>query len=63
LKSRELLLFSGHVVHKEETNPLRYLMGKPLEKGSFGRLTRRWKDLRQMGFQDGKWMELAQDHI
>jgi hypothetical protein len=46
-------------------NAYRILMWKPLEKQPFGRPRRRWKDsiktdFRQIGSEDGRWMELHQ---
>jgi hypothetical protein len=50
----------------EERNVYKVLMGKPEEKRPLGRPRRRWEDgirmdLREIGFGDVDWIQLAQD--
>jgi hypothetical protein len=50
----------------EKRNAYRILVGKPEEKRPLGRPRRRWvknikMDLREIGWDDGDWIDLAQD--
>jgi hypothetical protein len=50
----------------EKRNAYRTLVGKPEEKTPLGRLRRRWMDnikldLRDIGWDDMDWIDLAQD--
>jgi hypothetical protein len=49
-------------------NAYRILVRKSLRKRPFGRQKRRWEynikiNAREAGCEDGRWMELAQDHV
>jgi len=51
-----------------EINTYRILVGKSLGKYLLGRRRRRYEDnikkyLRDIGYEDGRWMELAQDRV
>ncbi|KAJ4432334.1 hypothetical protein ANN_20953 [Periplaneta americana] len=66
IKSRRLR-WAGHVAHMGESrNPYTVLVGKPEGKRSLGRPRRRWEDnikmdLREVGYDDREWINLAQD--
>ncbi|KAJ4428750.1 hypothetical protein ANN_25743 [Periplaneta americana] len=50
----------------ESRNPYRVLVGRPEGKRTFGRPRRRWEDnikmdLREVGYDDREWINLAQD--
>jgi hypothetical protein len=59
--------WAGHVAHMgEETISYMVLMGKPEGKRPLGRTRRRWEnnikmDLREIGWRDMDWIDLAQD--
>jgi hypothetical protein len=59
--------WAGHVVRLgEKRNEYRISVGKPEGKRPLGRPTRRWVDnikidLREIGWNDMGWIELAQD--
>ncbi|KAJ4435558.1 hypothetical protein ANN_18174 [Periplaneta americana] len=61
------LRWAGHVaLMGESRNPYRVLVGRPEGKRSLGRSRRRWEDnikmdLREMGYDDRDWINLAQD--
>ncbi|KAJ4436521.1 hypothetical protein ANN_16552 [Periplaneta americana] len=62
IKSRRLR-WAGHVARMGES---RVLFGRPEEKRPLGRLRRRWEDnikmdLREVGYDDRDWINLAQD--
>ncbi|KAJ4439781.1 hypothetical protein ANN_07909 [Periplaneta americana] len=66
LQSRRLR-WAGHVARMSESrNAYRVLVGKPEEKGPLGRPRRSWEDnikmdLREVGYDDRDWINLAQD--
>ncbi|KAJ4441271.1 hypothetical protein ANN_11125 [Periplaneta americana] len=66
VKSRRLR-WAGHVARMGESrNAYRVLVGRPEEKRPLGRPRRRWEDnikmdLREMGYDDREWINLAQD--
>ncbi|KAJ4439792.1 hypothetical protein ANN_07920 [Periplaneta americana] len=66
IKSRRLR-WAGHVARMgESTNAYRVLVGRPEGKRPLGRPRRRWKDnikmdLREVGYDDRDWINLAQD--
>ncbi|KAJ4426305.1 hypothetical protein ANN_27119 [Periplaneta americana] len=66
IKSRRLR-WAGHVARMGESrNAYRVLVGRPEGKIPFGRTRRRWKDnikmdLREVGYDDRDWINLAQD--
>ncbi|KAJ4447311.1 hypothetical protein ANN_09315 [Periplaneta americana] len=66
IKSRRLRL-AGHVARMGESkNAYRVLLGRPEGKRHLGRPRRRWEDnikmdLREVGYNDRKWINLAQD--
>ncbi|KAJ4433991.1 hypothetical protein ANN_16310 [Periplaneta americana] len=66
IKSRRLS-WAGHVAHMGESkNANRVLAGRPEGKRLLGRPRRRWEDnikmdLREMGYDDRDWINLAQD--
>ncbi|KAJ4444578.1 hypothetical protein ANN_06373 [Periplaneta americana] len=66
LKSRHLR-WAGHVAHMGESrNAYRVLVGRPEGKRPLGRPRRRWEDnikmdLREVGYDDRDWINLAQD--
>ena len=66
LKSRRLT-WAGHVARMEQSrNAYRDLVGKPEGKRPLGRPRRRWEDnikmdLREVGFDPGEWIHLAED--
>ncbi|KAJ4440348.1 hypothetical protein ANN_08487 [Periplaneta americana] len=66
IKSRRLR-WVGHVVRMGESrNAYRVLVGRPEVKRSLGRPRHRWKDnikmdLREVGYDDREWINLAQD--
>ncbi|KAJ4445794.1 hypothetical protein ANN_12479 [Periplaneta americana] len=66
IKSRRLR-WAGHVARMGESgNAYRVLVGRPEGKRPFGRPRRRWKDnikmdLREVGYDDRDWIDLAQD--
>ncbi|KAJ4451108.1 hypothetical protein ANN_02548 [Periplaneta americana] len=66
IKSRRLK-WAGHVARMRECrNACRLLVGRPEGKRPLGRPRRRWADnikmdLREMGFDDREWINLAQD--
>jgi hypothetical protein len=52
--------------HGEKRNAYRILVGKPERKRPLGRTRRRWEDnirmdLREIGWGDMDWIDLAQD--
>jgi hypothetical protein len=56
----------AYSTHKENSNAYRILVGKPGEKRPLGRPRRRWEDnikmdLREIGWGDMDWIDLAQD--
>jgi hypothetical protein len=59
--------WAGHVARmREKRNAYRILMGNPEGKSSLGRPRRRWvdnikKNLREIGWDGGDWIDLAQD--
>ncbi|KAJ4445342.1 hypothetical protein ANN_07147 [Periplaneta americana] len=59
--------WAGHVARMGESrNAYRVLVGRPEEKRSFGRRRLRWEDnikmdLREVGYDDRDWIDLAQD--
>ncbi|KAJ4435857.1 hypothetical protein ANN_18476 [Periplaneta americana] len=61
------LRWAGHVARMDESrNAYRVLVGRPEGKRPLGRPRRRWDDnikmdLREMGYDDRKWINLAQD--
>jgi hypothetical protein len=60
IKSRRMR-WAGHVARMGETrNAYRILVGKPEGKRPLGRPRRRM-DLREIGWDDMDWIELAQD--
>ncbi|KAJ4435839.1 hypothetical protein ANN_18458 [Periplaneta americana] len=66
IKSRRLR-WAGHVARMGESrNAYRVLVGRPEGKRPLGRPGRRWEDnikmyLREMGYDDRDWINLAQD--
>ena len=51
---------------EQSRNAYRILVGKPDEKRPLGRRRRRWEgnikmDLREVGYVNGDWIDLAQD--
>ncbi|KAJ4426768.1 hypothetical protein ANN_26567 [Periplaneta americana] len=66
IKSRRLR-WAGHVARMGESrNAYRVLVGRPEGKRPLGRPRRRWEDnikmdLRDMGYDDREWINLAQD--
>ncbi|KAJ4452085.1 hypothetical protein ANN_03601 [Periplaneta americana] len=66
IKSRRLR-WAGHVAHMGESrNAYRVLVGRPEGKIPLGRPRRRWEDyiklgLREVGYDDREWINLAQD--
>ncbi|KAJ4431113.1 hypothetical protein ANN_19708 [Periplaneta americana] len=66
IKSRRLR-WAGHVARMDESrNAYRMLVGRPEGKRPSGRPRRRWEDnikmnLREMGYDDRDWINLAQD--
>jgi hypothetical protein len=66
IKSRRMR-WAGHVARMgEKMNAYRILVGKPEGKRPLGRLRRRWvnnikMDLREIGWDDMDWIDLAQD--
>ncbi|KAJ4446855.1 hypothetical protein ANN_13555 [Periplaneta americana] len=66
IKSRRLI-WGGHVAHMGESrNAYRVLVGRPEGKRPLGRPRRRWEvnikmDLREVGYDDREWINLAQD--
>ncbi|KAJ4444032.1 hypothetical protein ANN_05821 [Periplaneta americana] len=66
LKSRRLR-WAGHVARMGESrNAYRVLVGRPEGKRPLGRPRRRWEDnikmdLREVGYDDRDWINLAQD--
>ncbi|KAJ4435343.1 hypothetical protein ANN_17955 [Periplaneta americana] len=65
IKSRRLR-WAGHVARMGESrNAYRVLVGRPEGKRPLGRPRRRWKDikmyLREVGYDDRDWINLAQD--
>ncbi|KAJ4431677.1 hypothetical protein ANN_20278 [Periplaneta americana] len=66
IKSRRLR-WAGHVARMDESrNAYRVLVGRPEGKRSLGRPRRRWEDnikmdLREVGYDDREWINLAQD--
>ncbi|KAJ4442686.1 hypothetical protein ANN_04275 [Periplaneta americana] len=66
IKSRRLR-WAGHVAHMGESrNAYRVLVGRPEGKKPLGRPRRRWEgnikmDLREVGYDDREWINLAQD--
>ncbi|KAJ4428345.1 hypothetical protein ANN_24364 [Periplaneta americana] len=66
IKSRRLR-WTGHVARMGESrNAYRVLVGRPEGKRSLGRPRRRWEDnikmdLREVGYDDREWINLAQD--
>ncbi|KAJ4439421.1 hypothetical protein ANN_07545 [Periplaneta americana] len=66
IKSRHLR-WAGHVARMGESrNAYRVLVGRPEGKRPLGRPRRRWEDniqmdLREVGYDDREWMNLAQD--
>ncbi|KAJ4446312.1 hypothetical protein ANN_13007 [Periplaneta americana] len=66
IKSRRLR-WAGHVARiGESRNAHGVLVGRPKGKRPLGRPRRRWKDnikidLREVGYDDGDWIGLAQD--
>ena len=66
LESRRLR-WAGHVARMEQSrNAYRVLVGKPERKKPLGRPRRRWEDnikmdLREVGFDYGEWIDLAED--
>ncbi|KAJ4427974.1 hypothetical protein ANN_23987 [Periplaneta americana] len=66
IKSRRLR-WAGHVARMGESrNAYRVLIGRPEGKKPLGRQRRRWEDnikmdLREMGYDDRDWINLAQD--
>ncbi|KAJ4433414.1 hypothetical protein ANN_15673 [Periplaneta americana] len=66
IKSRRLR-WVGHVARMGESrNACRVLVGRPEEKRPLGRPRRRWEDnikmdLREVGYEDRNWINLAQD--
>ncbi|KAJ4441454.1 hypothetical protein ANN_11309 [Periplaneta americana] len=66
LKSRRLR-WAGHVARMDESrNAYRVLVGRPEGKRPLGRPRRRWEDnikmdLREVGYDDRDWLNLAQD--
>ncbi|KAJ4435849.1 hypothetical protein ANN_18468 [Periplaneta americana] len=66
IKSRRLR-WAGHVAHMGESrNAYRVLVGRPEGKRPLGRPRRRWEDnikmdLREVGYDDRDWINLAQD--
>ncbi|KAJ4444752.1 hypothetical protein ANN_06549 [Periplaneta americana] len=67
LNSSTSLSNEGHVAHMGESrNAYRVLVGRPEEKRPLGRPRRRWEDnikmdLREVGYDDKDWINLAQD--
>ncbi|KAJ4430145.1 hypothetical protein ANN_22355 [Periplaneta americana] len=61
------LRWAGHVARMGESrNAYRVLVGRPKGKRPLGRPTRRWEDnikmdLREVGYDDREWINLAQD--
>jgi hypothetical protein len=66
IKSRRMR-YAGHVARMgEKRNAYRILVGNPEGKRPLGRPRRRWvdnikMDLRERGWDDGDWIDLAQD--
>ncbi|KAJ4445793.1 hypothetical protein ANN_12478 [Periplaneta americana] len=66
IKSRRLR-WAGHVARMGESrNAYRVLVGRLERKGPLGRPRRRWEDnikmdLRELGYDDREWINLAQD--
>ena len=66
IKSRRLR-WAGHVARMGESrNAYRVLVGRPEGKRPLGRPRRRWEDnikmdLREVGYDDRDWINLAQD--
>ncbi|KAJ4435515.1 hypothetical protein ANN_18131 [Periplaneta americana] len=67
IKSRRLR-WAGHVARMGESrNAYRVLVGRPEEKRPLGRPRRKWNDnikidLREVGYDDREWINLAQDY-
>ncbi|KAJ4441770.1 hypothetical protein ANN_11628 [Periplaneta americana] len=61
------LRWAGHIARMGESrNAYRVLVGRPEEKIPLERPRRRWEDnikldLKEMGYDDGDWINLAQD--
>jgi hypothetical protein len=56
--------WARHVARLGETrNACRILAGETHEKLPLRRSIMRWEDHTQIGYEDGKWMELAQDRV
>jgi hypothetical protein len=47
----------------EKKNEYRILVGKSEGKGPLGRPRRRWVDLKEVGWGDMDWIDLAQDRV
>jgi hypothetical protein len=68
IKSRRMR-WAGHVARMGEGRGVyRVLVGKPEGKRSLGRPRRRWEDnikldLRKIGINGAKWIQLAQDMV
>ncbi|KAJ4428714.1 hypothetical protein ANN_25707, partial [Periplaneta americana] len=68
IKSRRLR-WAGHVARMGESrNAYRVLVGRPERKRPLGRPRLRWEDnikmdLREVGYYDGDWIDLAQDRV
>ena len=66
LKSRRLR-WAGHIARMEQSrNAYRVLVGKPEGKRPLGIPRRRWEDnikidLREVGYDPGEWIDLAED--
>ncbi|KAJ4438039.1 hypothetical protein ANN_13978, partial [Periplaneta americana] len=66
IKSRRLRWAGQVALMGESRNPYRVLVGRPEGKRPSGRPRRRWEDnikmdLREMGYDDREWINLAQD--
>jgi hypothetical protein len=68
LQQRDLLLrWAGHVARMgEERGAYRILVGRPEGRRPLGRPRRRWEDnikmdIREVGWEDMNWIDLAQD--
>jgi hypothetical protein len=67
VKSRRLC-FAEDVARMGEMNAYRILIWKPLGKCPLGRVRRSWEDnikmdLKEMGCEGGRWMELAENFV
>ena len=56
----------GTVALYQNNSALKILTSKPMEKRPLGRPSRRWEDtirinLKEIGFNTGKWIDLTQD--